>query len=69
MRHDREGRDVFAVMMALVVALVCSVMVRNVTAELNDTVGRAWPFSLVHCAVAASPGCSGQATIVASRTR
>ena len=59
----------FAVMMALAIALVCSAMVRTVTAELNDTVGQAWPFSLVHCHVASSPGCSGHTRVVASRTR
>lgn len=58
MIQGREGRDV---LMALVIALVCSTVVRTVTAELTGTVGRVWPFSLVHAGVQeggrCTPGC------------
>ena len=51
MVRGREGRDVLAVLVALGIALVCSTMVRTVTAELTGTVGRVWPFSLVQAGV------------------
>lgn len=47
MVRERGGRDVIAVVVALVIALPCSTVVRTVTAELTGTVGRVWPFSLV----------------------
>ena len=58
--RDREGRDLAAVGMALAIALLCSTMLRTVAAEVNNTAGRMWPFSLAHCHVAASPGCDPQ---------
>ena len=43
---------------ALGFALIAAPVVRTVTAELGNTVGRAWPFSLARCSSAATPGCS-----------
>jgi len=56
MRLTNTG-SVVQVAVALGLSLVVAPMVRNVTAELNDTVGRAWPFWLARCAVLATPGC------------
>ncbi len=55
----------------LTIALVAAPMVRNVTAELNDTVGRAWPFSMARCQALASPGCHDQSppTVMAHPTQ
>jgi len=49
------------VAVALGLALVAAPMVRTVTSELNDTVGRAWPFSMARCALPTVPGCRGMA--------
>ena len=38
-------------------ALIAAPIVRNLTSELNETVGRGWPFSLARCSSAATPGC------------
>ena len=48
---------------ALVLAVILggAVLTRSVTAELNQTVGTVWPFSLAHCHVATTPGCGAQA--------
>ena len=45
------------VALALGLALVAAPMVRTVTAELDNTVGRAWPFSMTRCSSPATPGC------------
>ena len=45
------------VALALGLALVAAPVVRTVTAELDNTVGRAWPFSLTRCSSPATPGC------------
>lgn len=42
---------------ALGLALIAAPIVRNLTSELNETVGRGWPFSLTRCSSAATPGC------------
>ena len=57
--YSRPTQDGIAVQIALglTIAMVAAPMVRNVTAELNDTVGRAWPFSMARCHALASPGC------------
>ena len=47
--------------LALVAAMGGALLTRSVTAELNQTVGTVWPFSLDHCHVSASPGCGPQA--------
>ncbi len=57
MRLTNTG-SVIQVAVALGLALVVAPMVRNVTAELNNTVGRAWPFSLVRCVAVTTPGCA-----------
>jgi len=56
MRLSNAG-SVIQVAVALGLALVVAPMVRNVTSELNGTVGRAWPFSLARCVSLATPGC------------
>lgn len=43
--------------LALGFALIAAPVVRGVTGELNDTVGRVWPFSLTRCVSPATPGC------------
>ena len=42
---------------ALGFALVAAPIVRTVTVELDNTVGRAWPFSLAQCSSTVTPGC------------
>ncbi len=39
------------------VATGLSMIVRPVTAELNNTLGTVWPFSTIHCENHAVPGC------------
>jgi hypothetical protein len=39
------------------VASGLSMIVRPVTAELNNTLGTVWPFSTIHCENRAVPGC------------
>jgi hypothetical protein len=53
---------------ALGLALVAAPIVRNLTTELNETLGRDWPFSIGHCASAATPGC-GDAAVLATEGR
>ena len=48
--------SVVQVAMALLLASVAAPVVRTVTSELSQSVGRTWPFSLEQC-VRASPGC------------
>lgn len=59
MVQGREGRDVVAVLMAVGIALLCSTVVRTVTAAPTGTVGRVWPFSLVQEGRHRAPGCGG----------
>ena len=59
MVKGREGRDVVAVLVALGIALLCSTVVRTVTAELTGTLGRVWPFSLVQEARHCTSACRG----------
>lgn len=47
--------SVVQVAMALLLASVAAPVVRTVTSELSQSVGRTWPFSLEQC-VLASPG-------------
>ena len=56
MRLANTGSAV-QVALALGLALVAAPMVRTVTAELDNTMGRAWPFSLTRCASPTTPGC------------
>jgi hypothetical protein len=60
MRLANAGAAV-QVALALGLALVAAPVVRTVTAELDNTVGRAWPFSLTRCAAPATPGCRDMA--------
>ena len=46
---------------ALGLALVAAPVVRTVTAELGNTLGRAWPFSMTRCSSPATPGCQEMA--------
>ena len=48
------------VAVALALALVLAPAVRTVTAELNDHLGRVWPFSMTRCHTPLSPGCDGR---------
>jgi hypothetical protein len=50
--------DVVAnIAVGLLVASALSMIVRPVTAELNDILGTVWPFSTIHCENRAVPGC------------
>lgn len=53
---------VVQIALALGFALIAAPVVRTVTAELGNTVGRAWPFSSVRCSSPATPGCGDAAT-------
>lgn len=56
-RPDRFG-GLLSVAAAFAVALVLTPVVRSVTIGLDHTLGQAWPFSLAHCHVRATPGCA-----------
>ena len=56
MRLANTGAAV-QVALALGLALIAAPVVRTVTAELDNTLGRAWPFSLTRCASLMTPGC------------
>lgn len=43
---------------ALVIGLAFSPVIRGITAELNTTVGRVWPFVMEHCRAQSTPGCA-----------
>ena len=42
---------------ALTIALAVAPGLRTITAELNNTVGRVWPFSMARCHAPMTPGC------------
>ena len=46
---------------ALGLALIAAPVVRGATVALDDTLGRAWPFSLARCLSPATPGCREEA--------
>ncbi len=50
---------------SVLIAMGLSMIVRPVTATLNQTLGTVWPFSTVHCDSRHSPGC-GPGDILAS---
>ncbi len=52
MPFSRLPASVVQVAMALILALVAAPVVRTVTSELSQSVGRTWPFSMEHCAQA-----------------
>lgn len=52
-----DAGPVMQAVLALAMALIAAPVVRSVTAELNGSVGRAWPFSLTRCVPPATPGC------------
>ncbi len=54
---------VVQVAVALGLAMIAAPIVRNVTSELNGTVGRGWPFALGRCSTAATPGCRDEAAL------
>ncbi len=62
---SRLPASVVQVAMALILALVAAPVVRTITSELSQSVGRTWPFSMEHCAEAdpecrpAGPGLPG----------
>ncbi len=51
----------------LLVAMGLSMIVRPLTAALNQTVGTVWPFSSVHCVERTSPGCMAEPRYAAAR--
>ena len=57
MTHFAYAGPVVQAALALGFALIMAPVVRSVTGELNDTVGRVWPFSLARCVSPATPGC------------
>lgn len=56
MPFSRLPASVVQVAMALILALVAAPVVRTITSELSQSVGRTWPFSMEHC-VQADPEC------------
>jgi len=42
----------------VICALFVATVVRGTTIELNQSIGRVWPFSLARCAAPDTPGCS-----------
>lgn len=66
--YSRHAGILMQVALAFAVALMAAPVVRTVTFELNNTVGRAWPFALARCQSAATPGCSGQPVQSAGQT-
>lgn len=59
-------RPVWQIGLALLFAIWLSGAVRSTTVELNQTLGVVWPFSLAHCQVEATPGCSHPARIASA---
>lgn len=57
MSRDASLEALVRVVAALMLALIVSPVIRTATIELNNSVGRAWPFSLTYCHARASPGC------------
>jgi hypothetical protein len=57
MDRSEPGETFVRVAAALAIALVFSPMIRTITSELDNSVGRVWPFTLNHCHVRATPGC------------
>lgn len=53
----RQPYALVQVAVALAVALIVSPVVRTTTIELNNSVGRTWPFSMRHCLTSRTPGC------------
>ena len=47
---------------AIAIALVVAPGLRTVTAGLNTTVGRLWPFSMARCHAPTTPGCAASAS-------
>ena len=60
--------DVATIGVCVIAALALSIVVRQVTAGLNQTLGTVWPFSTVHCEQPSTPGCSGQPRTLAPQT-
>lgn len=60
MVRPKRGEDVVPLALAVVVSLAAAPIVRTVTVELNNTLGRVWPFSMTRCHSLATPGCVGQ---------
>ncbi len=46
---------------SLAVAMLAAPLIRAATAELNQSLGTQFPFSLAHCHVPATPGCDMRA--------
>ena len=52
---------------SVLIAMGLSMIVRPVTATLNETLGTVWPFSTVHCDSRTSPGCEPNQVLPAGR--
>jgi len=52
-----DAGSVVQAAVALGLALIAAPIVRGLTSELDNTVGRAWPFSMARCSSGATPGC------------
>ena len=57
------------IVFGVVVAAGLSMIVRPVTAELNNSLGTVWPFSTVHCDVRSTPGCGPGSTLAGGQLR
>ena len=42
---------------ALVIGLAFAPVIRGITADLNASMGRVWPFVMEHCRAQSTPGC------------
>jgi hypothetical protein len=43
---------------ALLVALAVAPMIRGLTADMTETLGQVWPFTMEHCRTQQTPGCA-----------
>ncbi len=43
---------------ALLVALAIAPMIRGLTADMTETIGHTWPFTMEHCRTQQTPGCA-----------
>ncbi len=63
MGPDTYGLQAWLVraLLILVVAVAFAPMIRGLTVDMTETVGRAWPFALEHCRSGQTPGCRAAA--------
>ena len=58
MDRNEHGEALVNVAAALAAAMVLAPFARAITVDLDNTLGRAWPFSISRCHVRATPGCA-----------